>query len=133
RPLRGQIKLVPKHLEKIIPTVAKFHAHTFESHYLRYEDTFNAWVPSYYSNKKNREKTKHIEKTKKHLERGMENQRVRKVLEPHYDVLQNVLQKGPIFSQKSSKLVRASFMVICIFTTSAVITQQKLKTGKSAS
>ncbi len=97
RPLRGQIKLVPKHLEKIIPTVAKFHAHTFESHYLRYEDTFNAWVPSYYSNKKNREKTKHIEKTKKHLERGMENQRVRKVLEPHYDVLQNVLQKGPIF------------------------------------
>ncbi|HEX6593201.1 MAG TPA: aminoglycoside phosphotransferase family protein [Bacillota bacterium] len=97
QPLRGQIKLVPKHLEKIIPTVAKFHAHTFESHYLPYKDTFDAWVPPYHSKEKNREKTKHIEKTKKYLDEGMKDRTIRKMLEPHYDVLQRILQKGPIF------------------------------------
>lgn len=68
-PLRGQIKLTPKHLDQIIPTVAKFHALKFEDRFLRYADVFDSWLPHYDSKLIVLERTQHIEKTDRYLEK----------------------------------------------------------------
>ena len=47
KPLRGQIKLAPHHLERIIPTVAKFHAQTFGNRFLQHANLFDTSLPKF--------------------------------------------------------------------------------------
>ncbi|MBE1553893.1 phosphotransferase [Sporosarcina limicola] len=97
RPLRGQIKLVPKHFNNIIPTVAKFHAATFENRILQHGDIFNSWLPYYDSKSMVLERSKHIEKTKEYFDLAMKDPGLRGLVEPSYNVIQQILQKGPVF------------------------------------
>ena len=97
KPLRGQIKLVPKHFDNIIPTVAKFHAATFENRISQHGDIFDSWLPSYDSKSMALERSKHIEKTKEYLDLAMKDPSLRGLVEPSYPVIQKILQKGPIF------------------------------------
>ncbi|BAU28302.1 phosphotransferase family enzyme [Aneurinibacillus soli] len=97
KPLRGQIKLVPKHLEQIIPTVANFHALTFENRFLQHAHVFDSWLPRYDSKLITLERSKHIEKTKEYLDKAMKEPGLREMVEPSYNVIHKILQKGPIF------------------------------------
>lgn len=97
QPLRGQVKLVPKHFDNIIPTVAKFHATTFENRTIQHGDIFDPWLPNYDSKAMLLERSKHIEKTKGYLDLAMKDPRLRELVDPSYEVIQHILQKGPIF------------------------------------
>lgn len=97
RPLRGQIKLTPKHFDAIIPTVAKFHATTFESQLEQHSNISDSWLPHYDSQSMALERSKHIEKTKKYLDLAMKDPGLRGVVEPSYTAIQQILQKGPVF------------------------------------
>ena len=97
KPLRGQIKLVPKHFDNIIPTVAKFHAATFDNRILQHGDIFDSWLPNYNSKSMATDRSKHIEKTKEYLDLAMKDPTLRGLVEPSYNAIQHILQKGPIF------------------------------------
>lgn len=97
RPLRGQIKLTPNHFDAIIPTVAKFHAATFESQLEQHSNISDSWLPHYDSQSMALERSKHIEKTKKYLDLAMKDPGLRGVVEPSYTAIQQILQKGPVF------------------------------------
>lgn len=96
-PLRGQIKLAPKHYDQIIPTIAKFHAQTFEHRILQNGDVFDLWLPNYYLNSMVKERNKHIKKTKEYLDRAMKDPELKKVVSPSYKIIQQILKKGPLF------------------------------------
>lgn len=97
KPLRGQIKLAPKHFDNIIPTLAKFHATTFDNRIMQHGDIFDAWLPYYDSRSMALERSSHIEKTKEYLDLAMKDPSLRGLVEPSYKVIQHILQKGPIF------------------------------------
>ena len=97
KPLRGQIKLLPSHFEKIIPTVAKFHAATFDKRMIQHKDLFDPWLHAYDSKEAAIERSKHLEKTKEYLELAMQDSKLRGLLAPSYPIIQKILQKGPIF------------------------------------
>ncbi len=97
RPLRGQIKLVPKHFDNIIPTVAKFHAATFDNHRKQRGNNFDSWLPHYDSKSMTSDRKKHIEKTKEYLDLAMKDPNLRRVVEPSYLDIHRILQKGPLF------------------------------------
>ncbi len=96
-PVRRQIKLIPKHLDQIIPMVAKFHAMTFEKRFCRHSDLFIPWLPQYNSIEMTLERKQHIEKTVEYLNMAMEKPGLREMIEPKYKNLQKILQKGPLF------------------------------------
>ncbi|MBS4211018.1 phosphotransferase [Neobacillus rhizophilus] len=97
-PVRGQIKLRPYHLERMIPTVAKFHALTFKNRLSDKQATlFDSWLPRYESKELTAERIQHIEKTKEYLDLAMQDPDLRKVVEPAYDIIKVILGKGPIF------------------------------------
>lgn len=95
--IRGQIKLTPEHLYQIIPTVAKFHALTFEKRILDYKETLDSWVPLYNSVMMAKERVLHIEKTREILDLSVNNDILREKIEPKYDILRKIYSKGPIF------------------------------------
>ncbi|WP_432353149.1 phosphotransferase [Sporosarcina sp. A2] len=97
RPLRGQITLTPKHYTNIIPTVAKFHASTFENHILQHGRVSDTWLPRYDSKKLALDRSKHIEKTKHYLDLAMVEDSLREVIKPYYTNLHKMLDKGPLF------------------------------------
>ena len=92
KPLRGQIKLIPKHYDEIIPTVAKFHAATFDK-----QDLFGSWLDVYNSKSMAAERSKHNDKTKEYLELAMQDSKLRGLLETSYPTIKRILQKGPVF------------------------------------
>lgn len=96
-PLRGQIKLAPKHYDSIIPTVAKFHAQTFEKRLIEHSDIFDSWLPTYHLNSMGLERQKHIEKTKEYLDLAMQDSNLKELVSPSYHIVQQILKKGPIF------------------------------------
>lgn len=97
KPLRGQIKLDPSHYDNIIPTVAKFHAATFEKRISQHSDIFDSWLPDYTSKSMDSERRKHIEKTKEYLDLAMKDSNLRGLVEPCYKNLHRIFRKGPIF------------------------------------
>ena len=96
-PLRGQIKLEPKHFDSIIPTVAKFHSQTFEKRLMEHSDNFNSWLPSYNLSSMGLERQKHIEKTKEYLDLAMQDSNLKELVSPSYYIVQQILKKGPLF------------------------------------
>lgn len=96
-PLRGQIKLAPKHYDQIIPTIAKFHAQTFEHRISQNGDVFDLWLPNYYLNTMVTERNKHIEKTKEYLDLAMNDPELKRVVSPSYKIIKKIFKKGPLF------------------------------------
>jgi thiamine kinase-like enzyme len=97
QPLRGQIKLAPNHLERIIPTVAKFHAITFDNRFLQHTDLFDSSLPHFDSEEKVKERTKGIKKAMENLDLAMKDPNVRELVAPRYKIIKKILKKGPVF------------------------------------
>ncbi|MEH7308221.1 phosphotransferase [Neobacillus drentensis] len=97
RPLRGQIKLTPEHLERIIPMVAKFHAITFEQRFLQHANLFDSSLPYFDSEEKMKERTKGVKKAQESLELAMKDPNLRELVEPRYKMIKRILKKGPVF------------------------------------
>ena len=97
KPLRGQIKLAPHHLERIIPTVAKFHAQTFGNQFVQHVNLFDTSLPKFDSPERRKEGMKYIEKTKKYLDQAMKDPSLNELVGPKYNAIQKVLEKGPLF------------------------------------
>lgn len=97
KPLRGQIKLAPQHLERIIPTVAKFHAQTFENQFLQHANLFEPFLPKFDSPKKIKKRMQYIEKTKGYLDQAMKDPSLKELVGPKYNAIQKILEKGPLF------------------------------------
>ena len=96
-PLRGQIKLKPEHYNFIIPTVAKFHAQTFEHRFSQHTDIFEPWLPNYHLDSMAMERKMHIEKTLEYLDLAMKDSKLNELIAPCYDILQQIYKKGPNF------------------------------------
>ncbi|MDQ6598217.1 aminoglycoside phosphotransferase family protein [Bacillus salipaludis] len=97
KPLRGQIKLAPHHLELIIPTIAKFHAQTFGNRSLQHSDLIDISLPQFDSADKRKETMEYLEKTRKYLDQAMVDPILKELVEPKYDAIQKILNKGPLF------------------------------------
>ncbi|MEH7083276.1 phosphotransferase [Neobacillus drentensis] len=97
QPLRGQIKLTPSHLERIIPTVAKFHALTYDERFLQYADLFDSTLPHFDSKEKVKERTKGIKKAKENLDLAMIDPNLKELVAPRYKIIKKILKKGPVF------------------------------------
>ena len=102
-PLRGQITLTPKHYDKIIPTLAKFHAQTFQDRFFQNDDLFDSWLPHYHSKLMTSERNKHISKTFECLDKAMKDPNLREIVSPSYTIIQQILKKGPIFFPEITK------------------------------
>ncbi|KZD29446.1 phosphotransferase [Bacillus cereus] len=95
--VRGQITFSPKHLEHIIPTVAKLHAYTFEDNLKKYKNTWNEWLPIYESSKMRSGRSKYIGRTITFLDDAVKDDRLRETIKPYHQSLIKLLQKGPDF------------------------------------
>lgn len=96
-PLTNQIRLTPQAFGQIIPTVAKFHSLTFEERFINNEEIFEGWLPQYTSKMMDMERIEHIHNTMKYLDDAMKKPDLKDLVEPRYNRLQSILQKGPIF------------------------------------
>ncbi len=95
--VRGQITFSPKHLEHIIPTVAKLHAHTFEDNLKKYKNIWNEWLPIYESSKMRSGRSKYIGRTITFLDDAVKDDRLRETIKPYHKSLIKLCQKGPDF------------------------------------
>ena len=95
--IRGQLKFTPKHLDYIIPTVAKLHARTFEDKFKKYNDAWSSWLPTYDSASARKEREKYIEKTVVFLDEAVSDDRTKDLIKPYYKSLIKLYSKGPDF------------------------------------
>lgn len=95
--VRGQITFSPKHLEHIIPTVAKLHAYTFEDNLKKYKNIWNEWLPIYESSKMRSGRSKYIGRTITFLDDAVKDDRLRETIKPYHKSLIKLLEKGPDF------------------------------------
>ncbi|MGG1678046.1 phosphotransferase [Neobacillus sp. NRS-1170] len=97
QPLRGQIKLAPQHLERIIPLVAEFHAKTFEKRFQKHSHLFGSSLPHFDSDQKSKKNVELIEKTREYLDLAMKDKNLKELVKPKYRAIQKILNKGPVF------------------------------------
>lgn len=96
-PLPELVKFTPSHFDRVIPTLAKLHARTYNERFLNEAYRFASWLPHYLSEAAKRERRRYNEKCKKYLELAMEKSDLRPLLAPRYDLLKSLLDKGPIY------------------------------------
>jgi hypothetical protein len=95
--VRGQLTFLPAHLDKIIPTVAKLHAQTFEGNFKKQKEIWQPWLPVYSSAKMKKERNNYIAKTVEFLEESMNTSGLRETVRPYYQPLLKIYEKGPDF------------------------------------
>ncbi|RFT66530.1 hypothetical protein D0U04_13545 [Bacillus clarus] len=95
--IRGQITFTPAHFSRIIPTVAKLHAHTFEAEFQKYKEIWSSWLPNYGSDRMKKDREKHIKKTKIFLNDAQKDERLKEMIQPYYELLISIYEKGPDF------------------------------------
>ncbi|MGM0878442.1 MAG: hypothetical protein ACQEWV_28030 [Bacillota bacterium] len=95
--LASQTKLLPKHLDQMIPTVAKFHALTFENRFLQDADIFDPWLPLNTSKSKMIRKSNSKITTMEYLDQAIKEPSLKDTVGPMYSTLQKILPKRPIF------------------------------------
>lgn len=97
RQLKGQIAFTPDLLDKIIPTLARLHAHTFNQHFFNHEDVYGNWLPRYGSKAMAKERKATMEKTQHLLEAAMRRSDLHEIMRPGYHLLNKLLRKGPVY------------------------------------
>jgi thiamine kinase-like enzyme len=95
--VRGQIAFQPAHFEKIIPTLAKMHARTFEGNFKKQKDAWTPWLPVYSSVRMTKEREKYISKTIEFLDESMNVSGLRDIVKPYHKSLLKLYEKGPDF------------------------------------
>lgn len=93
--LEGQIVFTPDHFDKIIPTLAKLHAHTHDFRFTQVEKVFSEWLPRYDSISMIKKRNQINEQTKVYLDKAMKRPDLNEILAPSYTLLHSILQKGP--------------------------------------
>lgn len=93
--LRGQIKMHPDYFSKIIPSIARLHATTFEGS-PAYEKVTQFLAP-YQSSQMIKDREKSVHKTIKYLKKGMKKKHLRKIIKPYYKQTLSILNKGSDF------------------------------------
>lgn len=94
RSISEQIDFHPDYFSKIVPALAKMHSRTFNKWP---GDLDEAWLAYYHSDAMVKKRQQMIGKTLRSLDKGMKQPDLRAVLKPHYQLLQKIYQKGPIF------------------------------------
>lgn len=97
RQIRGQITFTPAHFDYIIPTLAKLHAHTYESNIMKYKGAWGPWLPVYESSKMKKERIKYIGRTVDFLDNALETEGLEHIVKPYYKSLLKIYDKGPDF------------------------------------
>lgn len=93
--LEGQIVFTPNHFDKLIPTLAKLHAHTHDFRFTQVERVFSGWLPLYHSSSMMERRNEINELTKSYLDKAMKRPDLKEILAPSYTLLHNILKKGP--------------------------------------
>lgn len=95
--VRGQLVFTPKHFQSIIPSVAKLHANTFDSHFNEQAMEWSSWLPIYDSFTMRKERSKAIANTMNFLQESSKNRELKSILSPHKSSLYKIYEKGPDF------------------------------------
>ncbi|MFD0710671.1 phosphotransferase [Paenibacillus sp. GCM10027626] len=95
--LKGQIIFTPDHFDRIIPSLAKLHAQTYNDNFYNHWDTFADWLPRYDSEATSLERQKMQKGTLEYLDKSEERPEIKQRLESSYDRLRSILKKGPIY------------------------------------
>lgn len=93
--IKGQLIFTPDHFDKIIPSLAKLHAKTYNDRFHQHSDLFADWLPLYHSNTAAIERQKIRNQTFGYLDKAMSIPELKKRLDSSYNFLQRILQKGP--------------------------------------
>ncbi|WP_054956227.1 phosphotransferase [Paenibacillus dakarensis] len=96
-PIKGQVIFTPDHFDKIIPSLAKLHAQTYNDHFYNKWDIFEDWIPRYDSDSVSAERMKNHKQTIEYLDKAMESPELKEKLRPGYNDLQRILQRGPVY------------------------------------
>ena len=93
--LKGQVVFTPDHFDKIIPSLARLHAKTYNDRFYEQWDVFAEWLPIYQSATVAMERQKTNTDTLTYLDKAMERPELKERLKDSYAMLQKVLVKGP--------------------------------------
>lgn len=95
--VKGQVIFTPDHFDRIIPSLAKLHALTYNDNFYNKWDVFEDWLPRYESESLSAERMKNHEKTLEYLDKAMEHPEITPKLSSSYNDLKCVLKKGPFY------------------------------------
>ncbi|MFC7678008.1 phosphotransferase [Paenibacillus sp. GCM10028914] len=95
--VKGQLIFTPDHFDKIIPSLAKLHALTYNENFYNKWDVFEDWLPRYESESVSAERLKQHEKTMEYLEKAIDHPELKLKLNDSYNDLQIILNKGPVY------------------------------------
>ncbi|MGG3506921.1 phosphotransferase [Paenibacillus lautus] len=95
--VKGQVIFTPDYFDRIIPSLAKLHALTYNDNFYNHWETFEEWLPLYDSETTTQERRKNHQKTMEYLDKAMERPELKQRLESSYDNVRTMLQKGPIY------------------------------------
>ncbi|MFS0723260.1 phosphotransferase [Paenibacillus sp. 1P07SE] len=95
--LKGQVVFTPDHFGKIVPSLARLHAKTYNDRFYEQWDRFAEWLPIYQSAKVAMERQKTNKDTLIYLDKAMERPELKERLQDSYAMLQKILIKGPEF------------------------------------
>lgn len=111
--VKGQVIFTPDYFDRIIPSLAKLHALTYNDNFYSHWETFEEWLPLYDSPTSTQERQKTHQRTIEYLDKAMERPELKARLESSYVNVRTMLQKGPIIFPSFCRQVKASFTMIC--------------------
>ncbi|KOR88126.1 hypothetical protein AM231_02520 [Paenibacillus solani] len=95
--VKGQVIFTPDCFDRIIPSLAKLHALTYNQNFYKNWEVFEGWLPLYDSDASSLERQKNHERTLEYLDKAMENPELKPRLESSYSNVHSILKKGPIY------------------------------------
>jgi thiamine kinase-like enzyme len=95
--IEGQCIITPQIFDKIIPTLANLHSHTYENNFCNHLNQFYPWLPLYNSKKRTKERTNFMNRTARYLESARKQPHLKEIIEAFYPKIQIILRKGPNF------------------------------------
>ncbi|KKO54267.1 phosphotransferase [Paenibacillus sp. DMB20] len=95
--LKGQVIFTPDYFDRIIPSLAKLHALTYNNNFYSKWEVFEEWLPRYEGEPLSSERVKHHEKTLEYLEKAKDHPELKQRLGSFYNDLKGILKKGPIY------------------------------------
>ncbi|UNK19747.1 aminoglycoside phosphotransferase family protein [Paenibacillus sp. N3/727] len=95
--VKGQVIFTPDHFDRIIPSLAKLHALTYNDNFYNKWNVYEDWLPRYESDALSAERMKHQEKTLEYLDKAMDHPEFKERLSSSYNDLKRILKKGPIY------------------------------------
>lgn len=93
--LKGQIIFTPDRFDNIIPTLAEFHARTYNERLYTQWEVFSDWLPLYHSESETLERQKTNKKALDYLDKAMSRPELKARLDSNYKKVQSILLKGP--------------------------------------